>query len=119
MKYKDGVYPEVVVFRNNRRVKLTTTREINKAMDTADALSIAIAGKEAVCTAIFDGSHKIGSKHYEGNAFDLRTWKSLYNSNQLQNLIQNLSDNLGPDYDIVLHSTHLHIEYDPKGEKKK
>jgi hypothetical protein len=114
MKFKDGVYPEVVVFKNNRRVKLTTTPETNHAMQVADALSISIAGKEAVCTAIFDGGHKIGSKHYEGDAFDLRTWKSLYNSNQLTNLIENLHRNLGVNYDVIQHQTHLHIEYDSK-----
>lgn len=119
MKYKDGVYTEVVSMQKGRPKKMQFSVEIEHALNVADALSKTIAGKEIVVTAGFDGSHKIGSKHYEGNAFDMRTWKTLYNSNQLNNLVENLRSNLGNDYDIVLHSTHLHIEYDPKGEKKK
>ena len=69
-------------------------------------------------TSICDGNHMAGSKHYEGKAFDFRTW--IDNAgNQLpqldkQHLKKALQDELGDDYDVVIESTHIHVEYDPK-----
>lgn len=112
MKFKDGVYKEVVAVQNGREVVLRPSVEIETAMETADALSKAIARKDITITAIFDGKHMIGSKHYSGNAFDMR--KTHYTNYQLTTLVQNIKDNLGIDFDIVIEKTHVHIEYDPK-----
>jgi hypothetical protein len=27
---------------------------------------------------------------------------------------QQLTRNLGPNYDVIMHETHIHVEYDPK-----
>ena len=69
--------------------------------------------KGIVITSCLDGKHKIGSKHYTGHAIDIRTWNLPDPAHGLiaQNL---LKDYLGPDYDIVLESDHLHVEFDPK-----
>jgi len=112
MEFKDGVYKEVLAVVAGNETVVKPTVEIETAMDVADALSNAIAGKDIVVTAILDGKHKTGSKHYEGNAFDMRIW--IYSKSELSTLVSNLRGNLGIDYDIVLHETHLHIEYDPK-----
>lgn len=76
-------------------------------------------GKELTVTSVCDGKHKAGSKHYEGYAFDCRTWKnstgvqmSLREKEALANACR---ESLGEDWDVVVESTHLHIEYDPKG----
>jgi len=112
MKFKDGVYKKVVAVVAGEEVKIKSSDKIETAMLVADALSEAIAGKEIVITSILDGKHKNESKHYEGNAFDIRIW--IYSESELHTLISNLKDNLGADYDVVLHKTHVHIEYDPK-----
>ena len=62
---------------------------------------------ELVITSGKDGTHGNGSLHYEGKAVDLRTW------NVLDALVKQLKAHLGPDYDVVLEDTHLHVEYDP------
>lgn len=103
MKFKDNV-----VIDNG---KLKATGEILKAMNIADSLSLKIARKELVVTSVLDGKHKLKSKHYEGNAFDMRVW--IYTEDQLVRLIAELKDSL-PGYDVVYEIDHIHIEYDPK-----
>ncbi|MFW5831267.1 MAG: hypothetical protein ACOCVA_03390 [Prolixibacteraceae bacterium] len=112
MKHKDGVYIEATAMIGGRKKRLEFSREIEKAMDVADALSKAIAKKEMVVTAGFDGSHMQGSKHYEGNAFDMRS--RFYTDSELRTLLDNLRENLGPHYDVIDEVSHIHIEYDPK-----
>lgn len=112
MNYKEGVYKEVLAVVAGNETHVKPSVEIETSMEVADALSKAIANKEIVITAILDGKHMTGSKHYDGNAFDMRIW--IYTEDELKTLVSNLRDNLGKDYDIVLHKTHLHVEYDPK-----
>lgn len=112
MKRKNGVFTEVVVIRNSNEVRIKPSPEIVHAMKVADNLSRSIAGKEAVVTSILDGKHKKGSKHYTGNAFDLRIY--IYTKEQLNDLIDLLKTTLGPNYDVVLENDHIHIEFDPK-----
>jgi hypothetical protein len=69
-------------------------------------------GKECVITSGLDGVHGSQSLHYQGQALDFRT--------------RNLSDNekevvkgecisaLREEFDVVMHATHLHIEWQPK-----
>lgn len=61
-------------------------------------------------TSANDGQHKTNSLHYKGDAFDLRTH---YLPDPL-GISNELRDELGPDYDVVLEPDHLHIEYDPE-----
>ena len=61
-------------------------------------------------TSANDGTHKPGSKHYDGDAVDLRTWSLP----DLLGMADQLRQDLGPDYDVVIEQDHLHIEYDPK-----
>lgn len=67
----------------------------------------------AVCTSGTDGDHMDGSLHYEHKALDWRIW---YIERWLmQGVITDLKAELGEDYDVVLESTHIHIEYDKRG----
>jgi len=66
-----------------------------------------------VITSITDGKHGDDSLHYEGQAIDLRT-RNLPNENSAKIAGHQLKECLGKDYDIVIHSTHIHIEYDKK-----
>ena len=72
--------------------------------------------KECVITSGTDGVHQHGSKHYTGEALDFRT----RNMRRIEKavLVNNLNEALGPDFDVVLERTHLHVEYHPKEYSK-
>lgn len=67
---------------------------------------------DLVITALLDGEHMVGSLHYKGLAFDMRT-KHLLKPDRAV-VAARLRVALGPEYDVVLHKTHIHVEYDPK-----
>jgi hypothetical protein len=69
-------------------------------------------GQELVVTSGTDGDHSEGSLHYVGLALDFRT--RYFGLDQSFEVAADLRKALGMDYDIVLHSSHLHIEWDPK-----
>lgn len=67
---------------------------------------------DCVVTSFTDGKHMEGSKHYDGDAVDLRIrnvpeelWRELTAKLRLA---------LGPNFDTVLEKDHIHVEYDPK-----
>ena len=60
---------------------------------------------------IFDGRRK-GSRHLWGFAFDLRT-RGLAQSQAIR-IADQLREALGSDYDVVLESNHIHVEFDPE-----
>ena len=57
-------------------------------------------------TSLRDGNHSDGSLHYDGLAFDMRY-------PQLTSIKQ-IKEKLGPKWDVVVESNHIHCEYDPK-----
>lgn len=61
-------------------------------------------------TSANDGEHKTNSLHYTGNAVDLRT-HTLPDQCAMRD---ELAEELGDDYDVVLEVDHLHIEFDPR-----
>jgi len=69
--------------------------------------------EEGVVTSGLDGKHKLLSKHYTGNALDLRT--RYFAPEQIETCARRLREILGRDYDVVVETTHIHVEYDPKG----
>ena len=66
-------------------------------------------------TACRDGKHKVGSCHYSGDAVDIRL-PSRYSPEEEIDLsvLVECREALGPNYDILLESDHIHLEYDPK-----
>ena len=70
-------------------------------------------GKELVITSGLDGTHSAGSFHYYGRAIDCRT--RYFNKLTREIVYMELKDQLPDDFDVVLHGSHIHIEYDPKG----
>ena len=99
MKFKDGVvwtdmHPQVV-----------------QVLDAVDGV-FKIHGVEAVITSGRDGKHGTNSLHYEGKAFDLRTW------HVIDQVAKNLRKILGPDFDIVVESDHIHVELDPTHDRQ-
>lgn len=69
-------------------------------------------GGVLVITSICDGKHSATSLHYTGCAFDCRT-KSI-SKEQATMIMSYLKGALPNDFDIVLESTHIHIEYQPR-----
>lgn len=67
---------------------------------------------ELVITSLLDGRHMKDSLHYKGLAVDLRTRHLL--KPDRATAAARLRVALGPEYDVVLHTTHIHVEHDPK-----
>lgn len=59
------------------------------------------------------GTHGVGSLHYNFLACDFRT-KDIP-PNRRQFIRDKIKAVLGAEYDVVLESTHLHCEFQPKG----
>lgn len=74
---------------------------------------------EFVVTSVLDGKHKVGSKHYEGYAFDVRI-RYLKDNEQIDTLasairgaLNGQDSNQVGDWDVVVEATHIHVEFDP------
>lgn len=68
-------------------------------------------GYLATVTSGNDSTHKAESLHYVGLAEDYRTRD--VNPAHLPIMVEEVTIALGGDYDVVLESDHLHVEYDP------
>ena len=70
--------------------------------------------KQAIITCGLDGKHMPGSKHYTGEALDLRTRHLDMRLRPV--LAEDYSKALGPQYDVVLEDNppHIHVELDIK-----
>ena len=98
--------------RIKRGVKINGIRpEILLGLNVAESIWQRF-GCELVVTSGLDGQHMTGSKHYSGLAADLRT---RYFSEENKNKVAlELIDALGDEFDVKIHSTHIHIEFHPK-----
>ena len=67
-------------------------------------------GQELVVTSGTDGEHSSGSLHYYGYALDFRT--RYFNYQEIESVYNSLLNALQDKcYDVILHSTHIHVEY--------
>lgn len=71
-----------------------------------------LLGRIPTITSVNDGKHMNGSKHYVNKAIDLRVLDMP--KDMWQPVRNDLSNILGPDFDVILEKDHIHIEYDPK-----
>ncbi len=90
-----GLQPEMAVV-------LTIVAEIYESEFEADT----------IVTCGTEGRHGKASKHYTGHALDFRTRH--IDEDEREKLADAVKDCLGDEFDIVLHESHLHIEFDPK-----
>ena len=67
-------------------------------------------GQELVVTSGLDGVHSAGSLHYYGLALDFRT--RYFSPDEAEAAAAVLQETLGEKFDVVLHSTHIHVELD-------
>lgn len=68
-------------------------------------------GYSCVITAGSDGVHSAKSLHYHGRALDFRTRH--VPEHERQGIADLISLALGAEYDVILESTHIHVEWDP------
>ena len=67
-------------------------------------------GQEVVITAGLDGEHKKSTLHSLGYALDLRT--RYFPKENHQRIADELQRRLGDEYDVIVHDTHIHVEWD-------
>lgn len=67
---------------------------------------------QLVITSLSDGKHMNNSLHYSGYAADLRTRDMKVQDVPI--VVTALRKVLGPDYDVIQESDHIHLEYDKK-----
>lgn len=67
-------------------------------------------GLEAIVTSTYEGTHSPGSLHYVNRAVDLRLPPAAVR----ERVVLELRKQLGPAFDVVLESNHIHVEHDPK-----
>jgi len=68
---------------------------------------------DCVLTSGNDGRHKVGSKHYQGNAVDIRVWNLPNGADDGHQAAALIAKSLGDNYDVIFELDHIHIEYDP------
>lgn len=68
--------------------------------------------QELVITSLNDGRHSSTSLHYSGCAADFRT--RYFAPGEAQEVTKKLDEKLGIDYDVILESDHIHLEYQPR-----
>lgn len=73
-------------------------------------------GREARITSGSDGTHRAGSLHYQGNALDIGSRDpdgTQWTTPDKMAIAENIREELGPEFDVVVENTHLHVEWQP------
>jgi len=96
---------------------LSTVRPKNLVIMAAFANAAEDLGITTTITVGSNGKHMVGSKHYDGNALDIRS-KDLQPSIKIL-LLSKALVRLGKGYEGFLEADgkaneHFHVEYDPK-----
>lgn len=96
----------------NESVKMNLKKEMSSVIPMIETYCKAVEGEsyEITVTSAKDGKHMRKSKHYTGEAIDIRTRDMKYKQ-IVKNVLQLV---LEPCFDVVLESDHIHIEYDIK-----
>ncbi len=67
---------------------------------------------DMVWTSSNDSRHSLTSLHYSGNAVDLRT--RTLRAEDRQRCRDKIKEKLNIDFDVILESDHIHLEYQPR-----
>jgi len=85
--------------------------EIFRALAAAAEVWEQNGAPELVVTSLDDGEHRPDSKHYKGDAADLRIWN--LPRARWHAATNDLAARIGDDFDVVLEKDHVHVEWDP------
>lgn len=72
---------------------------------------------DCVITSANDSVHGPTSLHYAGCALDFRT-KHLASPIVAEQVLKKIKERLNVDFDVLLESDHIHVEYQPRGRGK-
>ena len=67
-------------------------------------------GRDLVVTCGLNGAHSAASYHPFGYAVDLRT--NFFGEGQALSVRNELKETLGKYFDVILHASHMHVEFD-------
>lgn len=73
--------------------------------------------REGTITSGEDGEHSTLSLHYSGNALDYRIKNPVNGTPYFedpQEVVRRIKDRLGGDFDVLLETDHIHVEYQPR-----
>lgn len=65
-------------------------------------------------TSANDSKHKVNSKHYSSEAFDIRTRNLIGGDVAARKWVEDMKRELGRNYDVIFEGDHIHVEFDPK-----
>ena len=69
-------------------------------------------GMDCVITSATDSTHGRAGLHYVGYAIDLRIRDM--SARDINASISSIMEALGPEFDVLLETNHIHIEFQPK-----
>jgi hypothetical protein len=72
----------------------------------------AVEGHSLTITSGTDGEHMPGSRHYTGQAIDIRT--RILTDTETETVANEIRKRLTDEYDVVFEGNHIHIEFDPE-----
>ena len=91
--------------------------EMLVALFIIDEVYADLVGQGVTVTAVTDGIHT-GLPHYLGFAVDCRTRDDdsiiQWPDELKEQIAQEIRDRLTDEFDVVVESTHIHTEYDPR-----
>jgi hypothetical protein len=91
--------------------------EMIVALMVVEGVYADILNKDVTVTAVTDGTHT-SIVHYLGYGVDVRTRddnsSKQWSDEVKQELCKCLKERLPKGFDIVIHSSHFHLEYDPR-----
>ena len=105
-----------VIWRNGRKVSLCD--ELVYALLIVERVFRSRGIEHVDISSGVEGTHSRKSAHYSGRAVDIRVWA--IPEHLRDEIADQVEDEVGPDFDLVWgsaqgHSTHYHLEFDPKG----
>lgn len=97
--------------RLKKGVILSLSASMARALPGIEVCVEKVTERELVITSASDGAHRLGSRHYTGEAIDIRTmYLDAHGKDVLRAALASV---LGVSFDVVVEADHIHIEYDP------
>lgn len=85
-------------------------KPIVSILNQLDQITQEILKRDTIITSGVETRSGYRSLHPEGLAIDIRTRDAT--KDQAQQIVHRIAETVGPCYDVILESNHIHIEYD-------